>query len=170
MKARELLQLEDIKRVIDIDSDIRTKKDAASIIKQYVITKDIKEHFKEIAVELGKPRHNSYLVIGNYGSGKSHFLAVLAAIMDNPDLIEYLQDEELKKVFKENLNRKFAVIQFELQPSRLSLREFFYDRIELKLKEKYGIEIPTIDANYTSDHKEEIKKILDSSISLMDIT
>ena len=44
--------------------------------------------------------------------------------MDNPDLIEYLQDEELKKVFKENLNRKFAVIQFELQPSRLSLREF----------------------------------------------
>lgn len=161
MKVRELLQFEDIKRVIDIDSDIRTKKDAASIIKQYVITKDIKEHFKEIAVELGKPRHNSYLVIGNYGSGKSHFLAVLAAIMDNPDLIEYLQDEELKKVFKENLNRKFAVIQFELQPSRLSLREFFYDRIELKLKEKYGIEIPTIDANYTSDHKEEIKKILD---------
>jgi hypothetical protein len=161
MKVRDLLQFEEIKKVIDIDSDIRTEKAAATTIKQYIITKDLKEHFREIATDLMKPRHNSFQIIGNYGSGKSHFLAVLAAIIDNPSLVEYLQDEELKEVFKKSLNRRFAVIQFELQPGKHSLSDFFYDRLEVKLKEKYGIEIPSIDTDDVFDHKEKVKEILD---------
>jgi len=161
MKVRELLQFEEIKKVIDIDSDIRTEKDAATTIKQYIITKDLKEHFKDIATDLMKPQHNSFQIIGNYGSGKSHFLAVLAAIIDNPALIKYLQDEELKEVFKKNLKRSFAVIQFELQPGKHSLSDFFYDRLEVKLKEKYDIEMPPINIDEIFDHKEKVKEILD---------
>ncbi len=162
MKVKDLLQFEEIKKVIDIDSDIKTEKDATNTIKEYIITKDLKGHFKEIAGELKKPQHNSFQIIGNYGSGKSHFLAVLAAIIDNPELVGHLQDEDLKKLFKENLNREFAVVQFELQPGKHSLSDFFYDRLEDKLKKKYNIEIPSIDINNIFDHKEKVKEILDS--------
>lgn len=160
MKIKELLNLEELDRVIDIDSFIDTEDKARDTIEKYIITSDMKKYMKKIASDLNRPKHHSYQVIGNYGSGKSHFLAVIAALLDNPALIDSLQDDEVKESFKNHLNRDYAVIQFELQPSKHTLSEFFYDRLEVKLKEKYNIIIPPINTNEIYDHKEKVKEIL----------
>jgi hypothetical protein len=130
-------------------------------LEKYIVTDAMKGHMKKIANDLDRAKHHSYQVIGNYGSVKSHLLAVIAAIIDNPSIIDYIQDEEVKNSFKSNLNRDYAVIQFELQPSQHTLSDFFYDRLEDKLKKKYDIEIPEIDTKEIYDHKEKIKEILD---------
>jgi energy-coupling factor transporter ATP-binding protein EcfA2 len=161
MKIKDLLHLEELDRVIDIDSFIDSEDKARDTIEKYIVTDAMKGHMKKIANDLDRAKHHSYQVIGNYGSGKSHLLAVIAAIIDNPSLIDYIQDEEVKNSFKSNLNRDYAVIQFELQPSQHTLSDFFYDRLEDKLKKKYDIEIPEIDTEEIYDHKEKIKEILD---------
>jgi len=161
MEVKDLLHLEELDKVIDIDTYIETEDKAKDTIEKYVITDDLKVHIQRIAEDLKKPKHNSYQIIGNYGSGKSHFLAILAAIIDNPKLADSLQDEETKKTFKKNLDRDFAVVHFELQPSQHTLSEFFYDRLTVKLKQNYDIEIPEIDAGDIYDHKEKVREILE---------
>lgn len=162
MKVKDLIQFEEIKRVIDIDLDLRTADGSRELIEKYIITTDLRGHLKDIAENLSKPKHDSYQIIGNYGSGKSHLLGFLAALVDNPELVQHIHDEEIRAVFTNYLQRRFAVVQFELQPSRLSLMDFFYDRVEAKLTEKYGITIPPIDPGQIIDHKEKIREILNT--------
>jgi len=161
MKVKELINFDEIKDVVDIDNDLDNEENRQKIVSKYIISERLQGHLKEIAKDLAKPKHNSCQIIGSYGSGKSHLLGFLSALLDNPELSHYIQDEEVKETFTENLNRKFAVVQFELQSGAADLSHYFYDRLEVKLKEKYGIEIPTIDPDKVFDHKEKVKEILD---------
>ncbi|MEJ6949405.1 DUF6079 family protein [Natronospora cellulosivora (SeqCode)] len=160
MKIKELINFEEIKDVVDIDNDTKDEESSKKLVSNYIFSKNIKGHLKILIEDFAKPKHRSAQIIGNYGSGKSHLLGILAAVLDNPELSDYIQDSEIKDLLKENLKRKFKVIQFELQPSAAPLSHFFYDRLELKLKEKYGIEIPPIDPEKVYDHKEKVKEIL----------
>ncbi len=161
MLVRDLINFEEIKDVVDIDNDTKDIESSKKLVSNYIFSKNIKGHLKELVENLGKPKHKSAQIIGNYGSGKSHLLGILAAILDNPELSEHIQDDDIKELFKNNIKRKFAVVQFELQSSAAPLSHFFYDRLELKLKDKYNIEIPSIDPDKVFDHKEKVKEILD---------
>ena len=161
MKVKELLNFDEIKDVIDIDNDIDDIDSSRAIVENYIFSKNIKGHLDEMVPQLADPKHKSAQIIGNYGSGKSHLLALLAAILDNPELVDYIQDEEVKKLFSEHINRNYAVVQFELQSSAAPMSHFFYDRVVQMLNRKYDINIPDIDPEKIYNHKEKIEEILD---------
>ena len=159
MKIRELVNFEEIKDVIDIDSDVETLDKKKDIVNSYIISKGLKKNIKLIINDISKPRHKSALVIGGYGSGKSHLLAWIVSILENPELADYINYEDIKKSFKE-LNRDFAVVQFELQPVAAPLSDFFFDRLEEQLENKYGITLPERSEDEIDDFKDIIKDIV----------
>ena len=159
-KISELLEFEEIKEVIDIDIDLDTEESKKSIVKDYIISERLKEYLINLAENLSKPKHKSIIVIGGYGSGKSHLLGWIVSLLENKDFIQYISHEEILSKFKEELNRDFAVVQFELQPGASALSDYFFDRIQTQLEEKYNIEIQDIDTSKPVDYKKEIKEIV----------
>ena len=160
-KIKELIDFEEIKDVIDIDSDLETDEAKKNIVKDYVISKGLKQNIIDIAVDISKSKHKSVQIIGGYGSGKSHLLGWLVSLFEKQELIGDITDEEVKAKYNELLNRDFAVVQFELQPGVSALSDFFFDRIEQQLKEKYGIEVSVRDTTKAVDFKKDIKDIID---------
>lgn len=160
-KIKDLIQFEEIKDVIDIDSDIDTFEGKKGIVSNYIVSKRLKDSVRIIMKNISIPKGKSIQIIGGYGSGKSHLLAWIISLLENNELIDLINDQELKSEFSEELERNFAVVQFELQPSSASLSEFFFDRIEQQLEEKYNIKIPEIDLSGTVNFKKEVQKIVD---------
>jgi len=160
-KIKELIDFEEIKDVIDIDSDLETDEAKRILVKDYIISKGLKPNITDIAEDISKSKHKSVQIIGGYGSGKSHLLGWLVSLFENQELVGDITDEEVKAKYNELLNRDFAVVQFELQPGVSALSDFFFDRIEEQLKEKYGIEVPVRDTTKAPDFKKDIKDIID---------
>jgi hypothetical protein len=159
-KINELLEFEEIKEVIDIDIDLDTEESKENIVKDYIISERLKEYLINLADNLNKPKHKSIIIIGGYGSGKSHLLGWIVSLLENKDLIQYISHEEILSKFKEELKRDFAVVQFELQPGASALSDYFFDRIQTQLDEKYNIEIRDIDTSKPVDYKKEIEEIV----------
>ncbi len=161
-KVKELINYERIKDVIDISQDLSTEESSKNLVEKYIISEDMKDHLIELAKDLEKPVHKSIQIIGTYGSGKSHLLAFITAILNNHSLSQYISDEKVRDIFVKNIKRKFVLVQFELGPSTATMQDFFYDNISEQLKNKYGIDIDIDgdDVNSYKDHREVIKKII----------
>lgn len=156
---KELFNFEDIQQVIAI-GNIENEQE---MVEKFVISPNLKEDLLEFLEYLkgNKPDKNiSVDVIGNYGTGKSHLLTFLSLILSNPNMIEYIQDEEIKNEFK-SLNKEYLVVKYELPGQDKSLEDIFFYRVRKQLKEDYGIEIRDIDSsNEKKDPKELIEEIL----------
>lgn len=159
MKIKELVNFEEIKDVIDIDSDVETLDDKKDIVNSYIISEGLKKNIELIINSISKPKHKSTLVIGGYGSGKSHLLAWIVSVLENPELTDFISYEEVKQNFNE-INRDFAVVQFELQPVAAPLSDFFFDRLEEQLEDKYDITLPERSEDILADFKDYIKDIV----------
>ncbi|MEW6622397.1 MAG: DUF6079 family protein [Bacillota bacterium] len=154
-KIIELINFERIKDVIDIDILL----DKKSMVEKFVISPSIEEHLTHLFEDLQGTNHKATQLVGGYGSGKSHLLAFVISVLTEPELMDYIQSEKVRKAAKA-LNRNFVVISWELQANDVPLSDYFYDRLEIQLNENYGIkyEAPT---DKVVDHKAEIFKILD---------
>jgi KaiC/GvpD/RAD55 family RecA-like ATPase len=159
-KIKNLIDFEVIKDVIDLDSDINTVSDKKKIVKDYIISERLKSHIMDMAENISKPTHKSIQIIGGYGSGKSHLLAWIVSLLENKELVDEIIIEDVRAKFKEVLNRDFAVVQFELQPGASPLSDFFFDRAEQQLEDKYNIKIPVRDPSRPDDFKRDIKDIV----------
>ncbi len=154
-KIRELINFEKVKDVIDIDAI----SDNREMVEKYVISPSMEEHLVNIFDDLKKGTHKAPQIIGGYGSGKSHLLAFIITILNQPEMAQHIKNDKVRER-AENLNRDFALIHWELQPNEVSLSAYFYDRLELQLYEKYGIEYIAPESGVI-DHKREILKVLD---------
>ena len=159
MKIKELVNFEEIKDVIDIDSDVETLENKKDIVNSYIISDGLKRNIEVIIENISKPNHKSTLVIGGYGSGKSHLLAWIVSLLENPNLADNINDDDVKQKFK-GLNRDFSVVQFELQPVAAPLSDFFFDRLEEQLEDKYGIILPERHSDRPDNFKEDILEIV----------
>lgn len=131
------------------------------MVEKFVISPNLKEDLLEFLEYLkgNKPEKNTSVdVIGNYGTGKSHLLTFLSLILSNPKMVQYIQDEYLKKEFS-SIDREFLVVKYELPGQDKSLEEIFFYRVKKQLKEFYGIDISDIDTQ-ENDPKELIEEIL----------
>jgi len=161
-KIKDLIQFEQIKDVIDIDSDIESADDKKNIVKDYIISENLRNHILDMVENIAKPKHKSFQIIGGYGSGKSHLLAWYVSLLENKELFSDIKDEQVKSRFKECITRNFAVVQFELQPGEASLSDFFFFRVKQQLKEKHGIELPPFEKSELRDFKKDIKIIVET--------
>ena len=85
---RDLIQFEEVEEVIKI----RQEEKAQEYVEKYVISESLRSNLLHMFEVLTGPTHKSFNVVGNYGTGKSHFLAFVAALLEHPELRSHIND------------------------------------------------------------------------------
>jgi len=90
------------------------------------------------SLQFHKPADNKgILVVGNYGTGKSHLMSVISAIADDQTTLNELRNEKVREAASQ-IAGKFIVIRTEIGATTMSLRDIIAAELEENL-EKHGI-------------------------------
>lgn len=136
MRYRDFIQFDPIESVIQLrDADEEAR--AEQLVKTYVISDEMAERLKHIVVpqlQFDSPSDNKGLmVVGNYGTGKSHLMSVISAICERKELLPYLTNQDVAEAAKQ-IAGKFKVIRAEIGSTEMPLRGI----ITLILEEHLG--------------------------------
>lgn len=148
-----------IKDVVDIDT-LKTEDRKKQVVSSYIFSDKLEEQVSEFFDDLIKPEHKARNIIGNYGSGKSHLVAMLTSIVENPELSEFVNNDKIKDQLK-TYDRKFYTVYFELQSGPVELRRWFFDKCKSQLAKKHDIHIKEFDLEKDYDDKKNIEYIIE---------
>src|SRR5712691_7683124 len=135
MKYSELIQFEPIETVVQL-----READSVMAARRLVETFVISDRMAELLCELVFPQlqfnkaadNKGLLVVGNYGTGKSHLMAVISAIAEHADLASHLTNPKLAKKAAA-VAGQFRVIRAEVGSTTMSLRDIVCSVLEDRL-------------------------------------
>ncbi|MGQ9615858.1 MAG: DUF6079 family protein [Spirochaetota bacterium] len=130
LKIVDLVDIQKIRDVIDINSF-----DEESIVRDYVITDEIKGHLESILTRISGfelDRKNSYLVYGGYGTGESHFLAFIYSILTREDFFSRV------KAASVSFPKTFPIKLKLTEVSESKLEFLLFDLLEDEFRKRYG--------------------------------
>src|SRR5271165_2848087 len=137
MKYSELVEFQPIETIIQL-RDANKSAAAKSLVSTYVISDQMAERLRGVVIpqlQFQKPHDNKgLLVVGNYGTGKSHLLSVISSVAENADLQPLLTHESVR-VAAAQVAGKFKVIRIEIGATEMPLREIITSHLEEKLDE-----------------------------------
>src|ERR1035438_2319826 len=98
MKYSDLIQFEPIETVVQL-READTAADARRLVETFVISDRMAELLCDLVfpqLQFDKPADNKgILVVGNYGTGKSHLMAVVSAVAEHTDLAPRLTNTKV---------------------------------------------------------------------------
>jgi len=132
MKFSELIQFEPIESVVQLrDADEAAA--ARQLVDTYVISDEMAEKFTNLVIpqlQFDQPVDNKgLLVIGNYGTGKSHLMSVISGLAENLELASSLSNAEVAGAAS-RITGKFKVVRTELEATTMPLRDFVCQQLE----------------------------------------
>ncbi|MBF0525668.1 MAG: ATP-binding protein [Deltaproteobacteria bacterium] len=132
MRYADLIQFEPIESVVQLrDADVEAA--ARHLVQTYVISTEMAEKLVNLVVpqlQFDRPMDNKgLLVVGNYGTGKSHLMSVISALAENGDLSTYLNDQSVASAAGE-ISGRFKVIRTEIGATTMSLRDILVAELE----------------------------------------
>ncbi len=148
MKYSELFQFDPIESVVqlrDADKAIAAKK----LVKTFVISDEMADRITGVLIpqlQFHKPADNrGLLVVGNYGTGKSHLMSMISAIAGDASLLAEVSNPSVAKAASD-IAGQFQVVRTEIGASTKSLRDILIEQLEESL-DRLGVDysFPTID-------------------------
>jgi hypothetical protein len=132
MKYGELIQFEPIESVVQLrDADQAAA--ARHLVQTYVISEEMAERLINLVVpqlQFDQPTDNKgLLVVGNYGTGKSHLMSVISALAENGDLARSLNDKNVA-IAAGKISGRFKVVRTEIGATTMSLRDILVAELE----------------------------------------
>ncbi|MCK5523231.1 MAG: hypothetical protein KAI83_08875 [Thiomargarita sp.] len=141
MQYSELIQFESLESVVEIREANQAAK-AKQLVSTYVISNEMAERLIHLVfVQLGfEPQSDNkgLLIVGNYGTGKSHLMAVISALAENADLIDALNHPKVAEA-AQSIAGHFHVLRTEIGATTMSLRDILTAELETYLNQ---IEVP----------------------------
>lgn len=132
MKYRDLIQFDPIETVVQL-RDANELTEAQNLVRTYVISEEMGERLVNTVfpnLQFEEPSDNKgLLIVGNYGTGKSHLMSVLSAIAEHADMVGMLQNPNVVSG-AETIAGKFKVIRTELGSTTMDFREFVCSELE----------------------------------------
>ena len=132
MKYSDLIQFEPIETVVQL-READTAADARRLVETFVISDRMAELLGELVfpqLQFSKPADNKgILVVGNYGTGKSHLMAVVSAIAEHADLASRLTNQKVAEQAAD-ISGRFRVIRAEIGSTTMSLRDIVCSVLE----------------------------------------
>lgn len=136
MKYNELIQFKPIVSVIKVQEADHEQK-AQELIDTYVMSDRMAGEIQRYIVEnlqFEDMRDNrGILIVGNYGTGKSHLMAVLSAVAENAALRERLGHPGAADALAP-IAGKFHVVRMELGGTQITVRDAVCREVERALK------------------------------------
>lgn len=137
--------LERVKQVRDSASEDA----AASDVETFVISDRMAEQLRDTVVpqlrfDTGGD-HSGLLIVGTYGTGKTHLMSMIAGVCEFPDVLGNLRREDMQETFAP-VSGRFKVIRFDIGANAMSLRDIVCTELTRGLA-KIGVEFafPPID-------------------------
>jgi len=135
MKYGDLIQFEPIESVVQL-RDADNAAAARQLVQTYVISPEMAERLVSLVVpqlQFDQPTDNKgLLIVGNYGTGKSHLMSVISALAENGDLATYLSDKSVAGAAGK-ISGRFKVVRTEIGATTMSLRDIVVVELEENL-------------------------------------
>ena len=162
MKYGDLIQFDPIESVIQLrDADESTA--AQHLVNTYVISEEMADRLTELVIpqmQFDQPVDNKgILVVGNYGTGKSHLMSVISSLAADASLLEELNHPGVRDSAAQIAGR-FKVIRTEIGATTMSLRDILVSELEEYL-EKLGVEYIFPDVDEIASHKRAFEDLMD---------
>lgn len=161
MKYKELIQFEPIETVIQLkESDNPAK--AQRLVESYVISDEMAEKLSDIVaqqLQFDKPGDKmGIMIVGNYGTGKSHLMAVISSICESQELAKALTNDKVRAVFTP-LAGRFKVVRAEIGTTTMSLRDIIVTTLQDSLSD-IGVDYTFPALNQTIGQKVPLEKMM----------
>lgn len=160
MRYGDVIQFEPIESVIQL-RDANRPDEAKKLVSTYVISDDMAARISNIIIPQisfdEAVDHMGLLVVGNYGTGKSHLMSVLSLIAENAAYVSLIQHPKVAEA-AESIAGKFKVHRIEIS-SEMSLRDIITHEIELFL-EKHGVSYIFPAANTVTNNKAAFEEMM----------
>ena len=165
MKYKDLIQFDPIESVVQLrDAD---KSDAARhLVSTYVISEEMAERLTDIVIpqlQFDQPVDNKgLLIVGNYGTGKSHLMSVISSLAEDASMQDALHQDQadVRDAFRP-ITGRFQVIRTEIGATTMSLRDILLSELEENL-EKMGVKYYGFPETGTiSGHKRAFEDMMD---------
>jgi len=132
MKYSDLIEFEPIESVIQL-MDANQSDAAKRLVSSYVISDDMADRLTGVMIpqlQYDKPVDNKgVLVVGNYGTGKSHMMSVLSCLAEDESLLPMIKNPGVAEAAKQIAGR-FKVLRLEIGSTEMSLRSICVDCLE----------------------------------------
>ena len=140
MKYGDLIQFEPIETVVQLRNADQLDT-AKQLVSTYVISDEMAERITSLVIpdlQFDAPSDNKGLmVVGNYGTGKSHLMSVLSAVAEDPSTLPLVRNQSVASC-AQRIAGKFKVIRTEIGAVTMSLRDILTAEIEEHLA-KIGV-------------------------------
>lgn len=161
MKYKDLIQFDPIESVVQL-RDAEESSAARTLVNTYVISEEMAERLTQLVIpqmQFDQPLDNKgLLVVGNYGTGKSHLMSVISSLAADASLLEGLKNDGVRIAAKQIAGR-FKVIRTEIGATTMSLRDILVAELEEHL-EKLGVEYVFPEAGTITGHKRAFEDMM----------
>jgi hypothetical protein len=129
---RDLISFDPIESVVQLrEADARDK--AERLVRSFVVSDRMADQLANIVVpqlQFDTPADNKgILIVGNYGTGKSHLMAVLSAVAEHAGLAGHLSHASSQKAAA-TIAGRFKVLRAEIGGVKMSLRDIICGELE----------------------------------------
>ena len=163
MKYKDLIQFQPIESVIELRQATKSAK-AKEHVATYVISDTMADRLCNLVVpqlQFATPQDNrGLLIVGNYGTGKSHLMSVVSSVAETADLQPLLTHERVRQATA-SIAGRFKVIRLEIGATEMGLREIITGHLEEKLAE-WGVAFQFPPADKIRENKTAFEAMMDA--------
>ncbi len=161
MKYSELISFKPIESTIQL-LETADKKVAQDMVQTYVMSDNMAESIKATVIDQLQMEevvdNKAVMIVGNYGTGKSHLMSVIAAIATDAENLDFAQNKRFAKDM-EIIAGKFEVLRLKVDGLTMPLREVILAEIEDDFANR-GIDYTVPDLNNVRDNARLIKEVM----------
>ena len=160
MRYGDLIQFEPIESVIQL-LDANRPDEGKKLVSTYVISDDMAERIAKLMIPQmsfdESVDHKGVLVVGNYGTGKSHLMSVLSLVAEDASFLPMIRHPKVAEAAS-TIAGKFKVHRIEIS-SQMSLRDIITQQLELFL-EKHGVSFSFPPADKVVNNKAAFEEMM----------
>ena len=149
MKYSELISFKPIESTIQL-LETAEKSAARDAVSTYVMSDSMAEGMQAPVIDQLQMEdvvdNKAIMVVGNFGTGKSHLMSVIAAIATDAENLKYLQNKKFASSM-EIIAGKFEVLRMKVDGLTMPLREIIMGEIEDDFSNRsIDYEVPDLDS------------------------
>ena len=161
MKYKDLIQFEQIDSVVQL-LDADRPDEAKKLISTFVISDDMAERISKLMVpQLGFDEavdHKGVLIVGNYGTGKSHLMSVLSLVAEDAAYATMIRHPKVVDAVASVAGR-FKVLRIEIGGLEMPLRQIITQQLERFLK-KLGVDFTFPSSDKELSNKDSFEEMM----------
>lgn len=161
MKYGDLIQFEQIESVIQL-LDAGRPDEAKKLVATYVISDDMAERISKLMVPQlsfdDSVDHKGVLIVGNYGTGKSHLMSVLSLVAEDAAYAPMIRHPKVAEAVAPIAGR-FKVLRIEVGGLQMPLRQIITLQLE-RFLEKIGVDYTFPTADKELNNKDSFEEMM----------